>query len=129
DNAKLIATVNAALKHSRSTREVQQLKTRQALVNRFIDQDRHQIIGESEALADVLACIEKVAATDANVLILGENGTGKELVARALHSQSQRSDQAFVGIDIGAIAESLFESELFGHKRGAFTDAKTDRVG
>lgn len=129
DNARLIATVNAALRHSHSTREVQQLKTRQALVNRFIDQDRHQIIGESEALGEVLATIEKVAATDANVLILGENGTGKELVARALHSQSQRSDQAFVSIDIGAIAESLFESELFGHTRGAFTDAKTDRPG
>lgn len=129
DNARLIATVNSALRYSRSTREVQQLKTRQALVNRFVDQDRHQIIGESEALAEVLASIEKVAATDANVLILGENGTGKELVARALHSQSQRSDQAFVSIDIGAIAESLFESELFGHTRGAFTDAKTDRPG
>ena len=129
DNAKLVATVNAALKHSASVREVRQLKTRQTLVNRFIGQDFGQIIGESEALARVLSSIDKVAATDANVLILGENGTGKELVARALHNQSKRSDQPFINIDIGAIAESLFESELFGYTKGAFTDAKTDRPG
>src|SRR5690606_1555999 len=87
------------------------------------------IIGQSDALHEVLAAIDKVAATSANVLILGENGTGKELVARALHNQSLRADQPFVNVDIGAIAETLFESELFGHTRGAFTDARQDRPG
>jgi two-component system, NtrC family, response regulator HydG len=87
------------------------------------------MIGESEGLRQVLASIDKVARTDANVLILGENGTGKELVARAIHGQSLRRDQSFIGVDLGAIAESLFESELFGHRRGAFTDAREDRVG
>ena len=73
--------------------------------------------------------IEKVAKTDANILILGENGTGKELVARAIHRNSSRSDKDFIGVDMGAISETLFESELFGYKKGAFTDAKEDRVG
>ncbi|MCK5369036.1 MAG: sigma-54-dependent Fis family transcriptional regulator, partial [Cyclobacteriaceae bacterium] len=73
--------------------------------------------------------IDKVAQTDANVLILGENGTGKELVARALHQKSLRKDNVFIGVDMGAITETLFESELFGHKKGSFTDAKEDRTG
>jgi DNA-binding NtrC family response regulator len=77
----------------------------------------------------VLANISKVAVTDANVLILGENGTGKELVARAIHRQSLRREQVFVNVDLGAISESLFESELFGHRKGAFTDAREDRAG
>src|SRR5690606_24655549 len=76
-----------------------------------------------------LAQVEKVAPTDASVLILGENGTGKELIARAIHRASPRADRAFVHVDLGAIAESLFESELFGHKKGAFTDAREDRAG
>ncbi|MFT6827648.1 MAG: two-component system response regulator HydG, partial [Roseivirga sp.] len=77
----------------------------------------------------VFNIIDKVAETDANVIVLGENGTGKELVARALHQRSLRKDNVFVGVDMGAITESLFESELFGHKKGAFTDAKEDRTG
>lgn len=80
-------------------------------------------------MKNVFSIIEKVAKTDANVLILGENGTGKELIARAIHDQSERNDEIFVGVDMGAITESLFESELFGHKKGAYTDAKEDRAG
>ena len=129
DNDKLIATIGAAVNHSRSAREVSRLHTRQRLLNQFVGQDFGQIIGNSEALAEVLATVDKVAGTDANVLILGENGCGKELVARALHNQSRRADQCFVNVDIGAIAESLFEAELFGHTRGAFTDARNDRAG
>jgi len=87
------------------------------------------IIGESEAIKDVFLKLKKVAPTDANVLILGENGTGKDLIARALHDNSNRKDKPFVKVDVGALTSSLFESELFGYKKGAFTDAKEDRVG
>ena len=73
--------------------------------------------------------IEKIAPTDANILILGENGTGKDLIAKAIHQQSLRADKPFVKVDVGALTESLFESELFGHKKGAFTDAREDRIG
>ena len=77
----------------------------------------------------ILDTVEQVAPTDANVLILGENGTGKDLVARAIHEQSHRRDKPFVSVDVGALTESLFESELFGHVKGAFTDARDDRAG
>ncbi|MDE3253566.1 MAG: sigma-54-dependent Fis family transcriptional regulator, partial [Bacteroidota bacterium] len=88
-----------------------------------------KIIGESEVMEDIFYKIDKIAPTDANILILGENGTGKDLIATAIHEQSLRSDQPFVKVDVGALTESLFESELFGHKKGAFTDAREDRVG
>ncbi len=91
--------------------------------------DFSEIIGESLAMKKVFSVIKKVAKTDVNVLILGENGTGKDLIANALHQHSQRSQKEYVKVDLGAIPESLFESELFGHKKGAFTDAKTDRAG
>ncbi|WP_299819753.1 sigma-54 dependent transcriptional regulator [uncultured Pontibacter sp.] len=87
------------------------------------------ILGTSDALQDILYKIEKIAPTEANVLILGENGTGKELVARALHEKSFRAGKPFVSIDVAALTDSLFESELFGYKKGAFTDAKEDRKG
>jgi DNA-binding NtrC family response regulator len=87
------------------------------------------IIGDSDAMQEVFYKIEKIAPTDANVLILGENGTGKELVAKAIHQQSLRTEKPFVHVDMGALTESLFESELFGHKKGAFTDAREDRTG
>jgi DNA-binding NtrC family response regulator len=129
DNSKLLATVAAAVRYSQTDREVKNLQTKQKMLNRFIGGEPGRIIGDSEALRDVLTSIEKVARTDANVLILGENGTGKELIAREIHRQSLRSDQAFINVDLGAISESLFESELFGHRKGAFTDAKEDRAG
>ncbi len=129
DNAKLIATVSAVSQLARVDREVTSLRRRQRTLNEYLGQDVDRIIGQSAGLKQVLSSIDKVARTDANVLILGENGTGKELVARAIHRQSLRRDQAFISVDLGAIAESLFASELFGHRRGAFTDAREDRAG
>jgi two-component system response regulator HydG len=87
------------------------------------------MIGESEVMQDIFHKIDKIAPTDANILILGENGTGKDLIASAIHEQSLRADKPFVKVDVGALTESLFESELFGHKKGAFTDAREDRIG
>ncbi len=91
--------------------------------------DRSKIIGKSKALNDVLATIQRIAHTNASVLITGESGTGKELIAEAIHNNSPRSKQPFVKVNLGGISQSLFESEMFGHKRGAFTDAKADRMG
>jgi DNA-binding NtrC family response regulator len=129
ENSKLLATVTAALRYSKSDQEVRELKTRQRSLHQFIGARSGRIIGASEAVRQLLADIEKVARTDATVLILGENGTGKELIAREIHHQSMRSEQAFINVDLGAISESLFESELFGHRKGAFTDAREDRAG
>jgi DNA-binding NtrC family response regulator len=127
DNARLIATVSSAARLAQADRELNRLKSRQQVLEG--DADQYHIIGESSALKTLLAQIGKVAGTDANVLILGENGTGKELVARAIHRQSPRHARGFVGVDLGALSESLFESELFGHRKGAFTDAREDRAG
>lgn len=129
DNSKLLATVAAAVRYSHTDREVKSLKSKQIMLNRFIGGEPGRIIGSSDPLRAVLAGIEKVARTDANVLILGENGTGKELIAREIHRRSMRFDQAFINVDLGAVPETLFEAELFGHKKGAFTDAKEDRAG
>jgi two-component system response regulator HydG len=126
DNAKLVATVSAAAQLARADREIRQLRGRARTLNE-LGAASDDIVGEG--MRQVLADVEKVARTDANVLITGENGTGKELVARAIHQRSLRSAAAFVGVDLGAITESLFESELFGHKKGAFTDAREDRAG
>lgn len=128
-NEKLIATISAALKLKRSYKEVDKLKIAKQQLQEDSNQPFKDIIGKSRQINEVFDIIEKVAKTDANVLILGENGTGKELVARALHQKSLRKDNIFIGVDMGAITESLFESELFGHKKGSFTDAKEDRAG
>jgi DNA-binding NtrC family response regulator len=88
-----------------------------------------ELIGESEVMEELFLKIGKIAPTDANILILGENGTGKDLIAKAIHQQSMRTDKPFIKVDVGALTESLFESELFGHKKGAFTDAREDRMG
>jgi two-component system response regulator HydG len=129
DNDRLIATVSSTLKLSAASRKVSALHSVQRVLNEDTSQIGREIVGNSRALADVLAQVRKVAATDASVLILGENGTGKELVARAIHRASPRASGAFVHVDLGAIAETVFESELFGHKKGAFTDAREDRAG
>jgi two-component system response regulator HydG len=88
-----------------------------------------ELLGESEAMQEIFYKIEKIAPTDANILILGENGVGKDLIAKAIHQQSMRANKPYVKVDVGALTESLFESELFGHKKGAFTDAREDRAG
>lgn len=129
DNEKLLATVNSVLRLSQSKNEIRSLKSKQDNLKKELDKSYEEIIGNSSAIKDVINCAKKVAATDANVLILGENGTGKELVARAIHRFSGRADQIFVNVDLGAITETLFESELFGHTKGSFTDAKSDREG
>ena len=128
-NEKLIGTLSAAIRLKESYKEVDKLKSAKKQLESEINKPFKDIIGNSEAMKSVFTIIDKVAGTDANVLILGENGTGKELVARALHQRSLRKDNVFVGVDMGAITETLFESELFGHKKGSFTDAKEDRVG
>lgn len=128
-NEKLIATLNSAAKLKESYKQVSQLKQTSKQLQEDSNSAFKNIIGESEKIKEVFKIIDKVAGTDANILILGENGTGKELIARAVHQKSLRKDNVFIGVDMGAITESLFESELFGHKKGAFTDAKDDRAG
>jgi DNA-binding NtrC family response regulator len=128
-NEKLLATLSSALNLRYSRLEVDKLRSRQKQLSDDIDQKYHNMIGVSPAIRKVFATIDKVAATEADILILGENGTGKELVARALHRQSPRAGEVFINVDMGAIAETLFESELFGHMKGAFTDARENRSG
>ncbi|WP_339701328.1 sigma-54 dependent transcriptional regulator [uncultured Roseivirga sp.] len=128
-NEKLFGTIQSALQLRQSKLEVDRLKSTQKTLSSEIDQKFENFIGESLPIKKVFSLIEKVGPTDANVLILGENGTGKELAARALHRQSERKDKVFINVDLGSISENLFESELFGHVRGAFTDAKEDKPG
>ena len=128
-NEKLIATVSAALRLRRSRVEADNLRSRQKQLSADLDQPFHDFIGQSAAMEKVFLNIQKLAKTNANVLILGDNGTGKELVARELHRQSSRSEEVFISVDMGAVSETLFESELFGHVKGAFTDAREDRAG
>ncbi|TCO09651.1 sigma-54-dependent transcriptional regulator [Natronoflexus pectinivorans] len=128
-NEKLLGTIWSAIKLRESRKEVSSLRERQKEINTIMDQPFADFIGVSPGMQQVFNTIKKVAGTDANVLILGENGTGKELVARALHRQSKRADEPFISVDLGALSDTLFESELFGHVKGAFTDAKSDRPG
>ncbi len=128
-NEKLVATIATAIKLKKSYNEVSKLKKAKEMLEEQISKPFGDIIGESPAIKEVFNLTDKVAKTDANVLILGENGTGKELIARAIHQRSLRKNNSFVSVDMGAITETLFESELFGHKKGAFTDAREDRPG
>jgi two-component system response regulator HydG len=128
-NEKLIATISTAIRLKQSYNQVDKLKKAKEMLEEQISKPFGEIIGESGTIREVFALIDKVARTDANVLILGENGTGKELIARAIHQRSLRKDNSFVAVDMGAITDTLFESELFGHKKGAFTDAREDRPG
>ena len=129
DNNKLLATIQTALKLRSSQQEVKKLETRQQTINSDIDRHFQLITGNSDKMKAVLDTVNKVSKTDANILITGENGTGKELIARQIYKQSTRNKEVFIPVDLGAIHENLFESEMFGHKKGAFTDAKEDRTG
>lgn len=129
DTEKLIATLKSALKLRKSSQENLSLRSKQTHLSEDLDKKYSTIIGNSEAMRKVLITVDKVAQTDANVLILGENGTGKEMIAREIHRKSQRKNEVMINVDIGSLSESLFESELFGHAKGAFTDAKEARAG
>ncbi|WP_420386396.1 sigma-54-dependent transcriptional regulator [Roseivirga sp.] len=129
ENEKLLASVKTAFELNSSAKKIRQLESGKSILMEQLNAPFDDIIGESNAIQQVFRQIEKVAGTNANVLITGENGTGKELVARAIHNASSRSGEVFLNVDMGAISESLFESELFGHKKGSFTDAREDRIG
>jgi DNA-binding NtrC family response regulator len=130
DNNKLLAAIYTAWKFRMSKLETSNLKNDNQLLKRVINNGAQKIIsGASPTMINVMNIVRKVAGTDANVLITGENGTGKELVAREIHNLSTRAGELMVSVDMGSITETLFESELFGHVKGAFTDAREDRKG
>jgi two-component system response regulator HydG len=129
DKEKLVATILSAWQLATSRRENSDLKTKRTALQNGLNPADVTFIATASSMAAVLQTVEQVAPTDANVLILGENGTGKELVARAIHNQSPRKDGPFITVDLGAIPHALFESEMFGHEKGSFTDAKDSRVG
>lgn len=129
ESDKLLATIQTVFNLAKSRKEIKKLKYTQQVLKGEIEKEFSQIISKASEMKPALSVIEKVSQTDANVLILGENGTGKELAAREIHKRSKRSDKAFINVDLGAISENLFESELFGHVKGAFTDAKEDKPG
>jgi DNA-binding NtrC family response regulator len=128
-NEKLLATVTAGLQLRESRAEVTALRQRNRELGTRPAAGMDRIIGTSAPMQHVYDLVRRAAPTEANVLILGENGTGKELIARSIHEQSARAREVFLPVDLGAVSESLFESELFGHRKGAFTDAREDRAG
>jgi DNA-binding NtrC family response regulator len=130
DDSKILATLNAAWQLRSSRLEASTLKRdNQQLKNEINMGGEKIVLGASPTMINVMNIVRRVAGTDANVLITGENGTGKELVAREIHKLSRRAGELMVSVDMGSITESLFESELFGHVKGSFTDAKEDRKG
>ncbi len=129
ENEKLLATLYSAMRLRESRDVIENLKIKNQEINQALNDRYSEIIGQSTAMQKIFQTIDRVAKTDANVLILGENGTGKELIARAIHRNSSRKNENFASVDLGSITETLFESELFGHKKGSFTDAKEDRAG
>jgi len=129
DNDKLLATLNSAYKLRQSKLEVESLKEKQKSLVENIEKKYSCIIGSSSVMQKIHETIKKVAGTDVDILILGENGTGKELVAREIHRQSIRNQEILISVDMGSLSESLFESEMYGSEKGAFTDAKGMRRG
>ncbi len=129
DERKILSTVLATYKLHQSKREISKLKRRQKHLSSVVESGFTFYKGDSEVMRKVDETIRKTAPTEANILLLGENGTGKELIARDIHKHSGRADEIFVKVDLGALHENLFESELFGHEKGAFTDAKSGKTG
>jgi two-component system, NtrC family, response regulator HydG len=129
DKEKLVTTIFNAYKLACSRKENRELKNRQRELQKQLSPNHQPFIASAPSMEAVLVAIAQVAPTEANVLILGENGTGKEVVARSIHNQSARADEPFITVDLGAIPSNLFESEMFGHEKGAFTDAKDSRMG
>ena len=129
DEQKIVSTIMAAYQLRKSKMEVSLLRKKQAHLTREIDKDYSVCYGPSPAIKELLDTIGKIATTDASVLLLGENGTGKEVIAREIHRLSARQKEVFIKVDLGSLPPSLFESELFGHEKGAFTDAKEARDG
>jgi DNA-binding NtrC family response regulator len=125
DNRRLISVLRTQVELSRAHRRAAKLQTENALLR---DED-DVFVAESAAMRPVMEMLRRVAPSDANVMILGENGTGKGVIARQLHQLSRRADKPLIKVNMGGIAETVFESEMFGHTRGAFTDAKADRIG
>jgi len=129
DNNKLLSSLHSAMQLRKSRIENTILKNSESNLKKELSLSNYHLIGESKPMLEVLNLVKKVAKTDADILITGENGTGKELIAREIHKISNRKNEILLTVDMGAISDSLFESELFGHKKGAFTDAKQDRIG
>ncbi len=129
DKEKILSTILAAYQLRRSKREIRNLKSKQQHLIDHSNRDFDFCQGSTQLMVDLLKTVGKVAPTDANILIMGENGTGKEVLARDIHAKSLRSGEIFVGIDVGSISETVFESELFGHMKGSFTDAVEDKPG
>ncbi|TFG37693.1 MAG: sigma-54-dependent Fis family transcriptional regulator [Candidatus Aminicenantes bacterium] len=129
DEQKILSTLISAFELRKSRMEVSLLKKKQAHLSRELEKDLTICHCQSAAMRELDQMVAKIAKTDASVLILGENGTGKEVVAREIHRLSERNDEIFMKTDLGALPETLFESELFGHTKGAFTDAKEERDG
>jgi len=128
-NQKLLATIASAMALKQSKQKVSALTNTKRQLSAELNKPQQDFIGQSDVMQQVFKVIELAAKTDANILILGESGTGKEVVAREIHRQSLRADEVFIGVDVGSLSDNLFESELFGHKKGAFTGAKEDRIG
>ncbi|MEL6252055.1 MAG: sigma-54 dependent transcriptional regulator [Bacteroidota bacterium] len=126
-NEQLLEKIEKALEQSGSKNA--RLKKKNKNIQEQSQEEFRFVIGESDAMKEVMQVVEKVSATTANVLLLGESGTGKQHIARKIHAMSDRKDKAFIHVDLGSLSENLFESELFGHRRGAFTDAKEDKKG
>lgn len=129
ENEKLLATLKSALKLRKSKLTVNDLRKREKDLKTELNRDDRMIIGVSQVMQNILNMVRKVACTDANIMITGENGTGKELIAKEIHRLSERHNELLVTVDLGAMSENLFESEMFGHIKGSFTDAYDDRTG
>jgi two-component system, NtrC family, response regulator HydG len=129
ENEKLISAIKVAISLFNERKKVERLTSQQKVFNSIIDKQYGELLGRSNVMVEVRKKIEKIAPSDAAVLLLGDNGTGKEVAAREIHRHSLRSKNVFISVDVGALSENIFESELFGHKKGAFTDAKEERIG